>query len=1104
MTDYNINVIVDPTQAEAGTRRVKRALDDTGDSADKLRNQLVKAFSFAAVSAAIAGLTRNAIQFNNKVAEISTIVNTTTFNLRAFNAELLRQSALYGSFPAAQAQAAYDIISAGATNAAEAVAILDAANKLAVGGQTDVAIAADGLTSVLNAYGNQVKSAADVTDIFFVGIRDGKTTAEELSSSLGKVAPIAAAAKVPFEELVASIAALTAGGISTRESVTGVRAILASVVKPTVEAQEAAQRLGLDFSVAALESKGLAGFLEEVANKTGGSTEEIAKLFGGVEALVPVLALSGEAGDSFANTLKNMEERGGATEEAFRKIANSPGFQLNRVFASLNAEFTKTVDGLLTALVPAIRFLADNMNTLFDIAQVVGIFLGVTLATRYIPLAVKALLGFSNTIKVAFLANPVTALAAAVVGFAALFVSQSDKVKLSATSTATVLDLISEVLSQIFKAGQIAFEGLAGLLTGFQVDLDQVDIASLVNRFGSGVDRIRGFFAGSFAAIETIVNNSLATLSVAITNFFNEFSQTGNDFFTGLNVISRTLQGQKIDSTVLSKALPTFTPVFRDNGKTAGEAYSEAFEETFNEGVGRAFSNSVLQGAEARAAARAAALEVANSAASSVTTDETTSGGGGGAAPGSDARLKAINAFIKGLEAEGEALKFTGIEREIFLGQLSAEDQLRSALSESSLKLSDAQVESLSKLTDAEKERIAQLIRANTALQEQQKFDKGRNALVAQTIRNLESEGQSLQLTGREREKFGQILSIEETLRNQLRESSLDLTEEEINSLSRLSDAERERIGTLIESNQALAVQAQALENIRGPARAAGEQIEALGVLFATKKIDAQEYAIALREAQVAQIELRVAAGDGSFADGFLLSLERMTGGIRSFSSEAGSIFGNFFDNVGKGFADSIGRGIFDVENLGEALKAVARDAISSLVSSLIQLGLQFVANQILAATLGSAATAAGVAQAGILASAYAPAAAFASLASFGANAVPASAGILATVGLAETLSAVGSAFATGADYITGAGSSQSDSVLAALSVGEGVVTAAANKRNSGAVGFMNRGGAVEPVGASKRPVNVTFNFPNGDADSFKRNRRAVLRDTQKALDSIE
>ena len=100
-----------------------------------------------------------------------------------------------------------------------------------------------------------------------------------------------------FDELVASVSALTLSGISTQESITGVRAILASIIKPSKESADLAKDLGIQFNAAAF-AKGFGGFMEEVVRKTGGSSEAISLLFGGIEAIVPALAFAGNAGNS--------------------------------------------------------------------------------------------------------------------------------------------------------------------------------------------------------------------------------------------------------------------------------------------------------------------------------------------------------------------------------------------------------------------------------------------------------------------------------------------------------------------------------------------------------------------------------------------------------------------------------------------------------------------------------------------------------------------------------------------------------------------------------------------------------------------------------------
>jgi TP901 family phage tail tape measure protein len=371
---------------------------------------LTAAFSVTAVFA-----------FKDALAEVSTLVDTTAFNMRELETAALQQAAAFGSSPAQQVKAFYQIISAGAGSAAEATEILTAANKLAVGGVTDIATAADGLTSVLNAYGDRVEGAGAVSDALFVAMRAGKTTIGELSGALGRVAPIAAQTGVSFDELAAAVSALTKGGISTAEAVTGVRAILAAVAKPTSEASKLAAQLGIDFTATGLSAKGLAGFMDDLVKRTGGSTEALAQLFGGVEALIPVMALSGQAGADFATILGQMDAKAGATEDAFTKMANSPGFQSRRLWASLQAEIAGVGGVMSGVLVDALRLLADNMSRIVGLAKVIGAALlaafgpTVVIAVGRLTVAIaRGLVGAIRAVGIAIATNPLGALVVAI------------------------------------------------------------------------------------------------------------------------------------------------------------------------------------------------------------------------------------------------------------------------------------------------------------------------------------------------------------------------------------------------------------------------------------------------------------------------------------------------------------------------------------------------------------------------------------------------------------------------------------------------------------------------------------------------------------------
>lgn len=181
-----------------------------------------------------------------------------------------------------------------------------------------------------------------------------------------------------------------------------------------------------------------------------------------------------------------------------------------------------------------------------------------------------------------------------------------------------------------------------------------------------------------------------------------------------------------------------------------------------------------------------------------------------------------------------------------------------------------------------------------------------------------------------------------------------------------------------------------------------------------------------------------------------------MTGGVQNFRASAGTVFGEFFQSFTDGFANSIGRAIVQAEDLGEALRGVAEQALSQLIGGLIKLGIQYVLNAALGKTLSAAATASSVAQAGVASAAWAPAAALASLATGGTNAAGANAAIASTLASTKALTAVGS-FKDGG-IINAPGGPRDDQGLAAVSNGEFIMNAKDTARNRPLLEAMNRG----------------------------------------------
>lgn len=455
MTTARLDVEIDARGARTGGQEAENSLNRVGRSA-RQANTAVSAFNksllittaAAVFVASLSKATHASTLFKDSLAEVSTLLDDIPGELEAISKAAQEQALQFGSLPVEQTKAFYQIISAGANDAAEATETLTAANRLAVGGVTTVTIAADGLTSAWNVYKGEVRSVTELSDALFVGMRAGKTTIGELASDIGKVAPLAQKAGISFDELVASIAALTKGGISTTESITGVRAILATILKPAQEAQKAAIELGVEFNVAALRAKGLAGFLADVERATKGNTEELAKLFGGVEALVPVLALSGSGAKSFTDILDAMLNKAGATEEAFNKMSKSPGFQIKRLLALTAVVAIRVGDVFSSVLAPAAQMIVDNLELITKTAGVAGTTLLVAFGPQVIALIGTQLVGALalatagvHTLTAAIAANPIGAIAVAITAATSALIFFGDKIKLTKDGTITLRDV---------------------------------------------------------------------------------------------------------------------------------------------------------------------------------------------------------------------------------------------------------------------------------------------------------------------------------------------------------------------------------------------------------------------------------------------------------------------------------------------------------------------------------------------------------------------------------------------------------------------------------------------------------------------------------------
>lgn len=288
-----------------------------------------------ALSAALGAATNEAIKFQTAMAEVWSIMNVSRGVAEKLAVDVRAIAVEFGQAPVETARALYQTISAGVTNAADALFTLRVASKAAVAGLTSTFAAVDALTTVINSYGLAVSDATKISDMMFTAVREGKTTFAELSNTVGTVTALASQAGVKFQELMAAVATLTKGGIRTDLAMTSLRQTIVSIINPGAEASKLAKKLGIDFSAFGLKVEGLVGLLQRVRRAVGGNVEAMTTLFPNIRALSGVMSLAGSQSAEFARQLQNMENSSGATEKAFGKMANTARFKLAQAWAKI-------------------------------------------------------------------------------------------------------------------------------------------------------------------------------------------------------------------------------------------------------------------------------------------------------------------------------------------------------------------------------------------------------------------------------------------------------------------------------------------------------------------------------------------------------------------------------------------------------------------------------------------------------------------------------------------------------------------------------------------------------------------------------------------------
>lgn len=319
-------------------------------------------------SSQLMNLAQSAIQtgslYETSLAKVGTIADLGKLSIQQLGDQITATSNSMGIAATDIAEATYQAISAG-QDTANAVAFAGQAAKLAAAGFTSTTSAVDILTTALNAYDLSADQADHVSDVLLTTQNLGKTSVDELSSSMGRVIPLAAAYNVSVENLSSGLAVMTANGIATAEATTYTKSMLnelgdtGSTVGKILQAET-----GKSFAQLNSEGKSLGDVLQILYDNVDGDSTAFAGLWSSVEAGTGALSLASGGADKFNGVLAQMVDSAGATDTAYQTMTDT--FQHSMESLQTTAE-NLSID-LFEAMEPGLKEAAnwgtDCLNTL--------------------------------------------------------------------------------------------------------------------------------------------------------------------------------------------------------------------------------------------------------------------------------------------------------------------------------------------------------------------------------------------------------------------------------------------------------------------------------------------------------------------------------------------------------------------------------------------------------------------------------------------------------------------------------------------------------------------------------------------------------------------
>ena len=368
--------------------------------------------------------------FETSFSKASTLfgdVSVDTDNLKSKIADMSKQTGISAE---ELNETLYQAMSAGipvTEDMGTALAAVQTAAKLSVGGFTSSSTAMSGLTTAINAYGLSADDASRIADEFIQVQNKGVTTVDELASNMGRAISTGSAYGVNLENLNAAYISLTKGGISTAESTTYLSSMMNELGDSGSDVGKVLQeKTGMSFSQLMDNGYSLADVLDILMASVDGDSSALMNLWGSAEAGKAANAILTQGTDNFRQSLDDLGNSSGTTEDAYSTMMDTADGKMKQVKETANDLFIKVfekAEPVIAAVLDGFQWLIENAQILVPFLVALGVAFGVMQAQALIAAAAEAEMTVAQyLLNSAFLACPVWWIAMAIAALVAAFI----------------------------------------------------------------------------------------------------------------------------------------------------------------------------------------------------------------------------------------------------------------------------------------------------------------------------------------------------------------------------------------------------------------------------------------------------------------------------------------------------------------------------------------------------------------------------------------------------------------------------------------------------------------------------------------------------------